>query len=143
MRYFRIKDFSQQMSRTCTDCEAYLLQSNSFQILNNSLYARTIVRHASQPEPRGMPLAIGTEACLSSWGMPLGRNKELLYKVCEIANTVCRVSFLSSLVTRTGYFLVCSCAARRSGLVFIEIAYSQLLLSLKSIWMKKWNHRFT
>ena len=41
----------------------------------------------------------------------------------------------TSLVTRTGYFLVCSCAARRSGLVFIEIAYSQLLLSLKLIWM--------
>ena len=46
----------------------------------------------------------------------------------------------SSLVTRTGYFLVCSCAARRSGLVFIEIAYSLLLLSLKSIWIEK-RHR--
>ena len=47
-------------------------------------------RHASDDRNR--------EACLSSWGMPLGRNKELLYKVCEIANTVCRVSFLSSLL---------------------------------------------
>ena len=69
-------------------------------------------------------------------------------KITPISNPTTRLSisfflFSPSLVTRTGYFLVCSCAARRSGLVFIEIAYSQLLLSLKSIRMEKWNRWFT
>ena len=60
-----------------------------------------------------------------------------------LVTKLARLYVHDSLVTRTGYFLVCSCAARRSGLVFIEIAYSLLLLSLKSIWIEKWNHRFT
>ena len=70
-----------------------------------------------------------------------GVENVLLFK--ETPDTASLWKDVASLVTRTGYFLVCSCAARRSGLVFIEIAYSQLLLSLKSIWMEKWNHRFT
>ena len=80
------------MSGTCTDCEAYLLQSNSFQILNNSLYAWTIVRHASQPKPRGMPLTIGTERHASRLGACLlagTKNYSIRYAKLQILFAGC------------------------------------------------------
>ena len=65
-------------------------------------------RHASDDRNR--------EACLSSWGMPLGRNKELLYKVCKY----CLPGILLVVVVRQASFARCFSASEACGSAVYE-----------------------